>query len=126
MGLVKMDTDKNNKEKVGKRGFQQVFFMSTPVAASGCHEKPLTTLTTLLGCASTAGTRGVYFNGSMKKGILWSHVCGVSAKEDELHRKSTCELDLLRMSWRFYGASREQLLQNPDAVNKRGNLLSTT
>lgn len=58
--------------------------------------------------------------------ILWSHVCGVSAKEDELHRKSTCELDLLRMSWRFYGASREHLLQNPDAVNKWGNLLSTT
>lgn len=63
-----MDTDKNNKEKAGETVFQQVFFMSTPVVVYGYYEKPLTTLTTLLRRASTVGTRGVYFNSSMKKG----------------------------------------------------------
>lgn len=48
MGVAKTDIDKNNKEKVGKRVFQQVFFTSTPVVAYGYYEKPLTTLTTLL------------------------------------------------------------------------------
>lgn len=45
---------------------------------------------------------GVYFmKKGERKGNIVDSVYGVPAKEDELHRKSTCELDLLKMSSRI-------------------------
>lgn len=62
-------------------------------------------------------------------GISWGHVYGVPAKEDELHRKSTCELDLLKMSWRILWRLQGTIAPKPRQqalLINRGDLLSTT
>lgn len=55
--------------------------MSTPAVVCGYYEKPLTLW------AQEVPLLMVLRKREKGKGILWSHVCGVGAKEDELHRK---------------------------------------